>query len=192
MGVAEKRIASEIRRSKINMAIVGAIAFSGIIAIAALAPRLANAFGKSKYLRQRLYQTRKRISALIVAGYLVLEEREGKKYARLTEKGERFAALMHEGKLAPKRSKRWDTKWRLLIFDVPERRRSVREKIRSTLITLGFVRLQDSVWVYPYDCEDFILVLKAEFKIGKDVLYIIADYVENDQHLRRHFKLPDA
>mgnify|MGYP001565342253 FL=1 len=192
MGMAEKRMAREIRRTKVNALIISAVAFSGVIAVAALAPGLANALGKSKYLRQRLYQARKRISVLITDGYLVLDERDGKKFIRLTEKGERFAAMMHEGTLAPKRPKRWDRKWRMLIFDIPERRRGIREKIRTTLITLGFVRLQDSVWVFPYDCEDFILVLKAEFKIGKDVLYVIADHIENDRHLRHHFSLPEA
>ncbi|MEK7553844.1 MAG: CRISPR-associated endonuclease Cas2 [Patescibacteria group bacterium] len=190
--MAEKRMAREIRRTKVNALIISAVAFSGVIAVAALAPGLANALGKSKYLRQRLYQARKRISVLITDGYLVLDERDGKKFIRLTEKGERFAAMMHEGTLAPKRPKRWDRKWRMLIFDIPERRRGIREKIRTTLITLGFVRLQDSVWVFPYDCEDFILVLKAEFKIGKDVLYVIADHIENDRHLRHHFSLPEA
>ena len=192
MGMAEKRVSAEIRRSKINVAILGMVAFAGVIAVAAVAPGLVNVIGKSKYMRQRLYQTRKRVSVLFGTGYLAMEEREGKKFVKLTQKGERFAALMHEGALAPKRPKHWDKKWRLLAFDVPERRRKTRERIRATLVTLGFVRLQDSVWIYPYDCEDFILVLKAEFKIGKDVLYIIADHVENDAHLRRHFCLPNA
>ncbi len=57
---------------------------------------------------------------------------------------------------------------------------------------IGFVRLQDSVWVYPYDCEDFIALLKAELKIGKDVLYAIADTIEHDKGIRRHFNLPEA
>jgi len=192
MGIVEKRVSTEIRRTKINTAILGLVAFAGAIAVAAVAPGLVNVIGKSKYLRQRLYQTRKRVSILIATGYLTLEENNGMKFIRLTSKGERFAALMHEGTLAPKRPKRWDKKWRILAFDIPERKRKTREKIRATLVTLGFVRLQDSVWIYPYDCEDFILVLKAEFKIGKDVLYIIADNVENDVYLRRHFRLPEA
>lgn len=191
MGNVEKFVAKRIRRTKINNLIIGTVAFAGVIAVAAMAPGLANVFGRSKYLRQRLYQTRKRVSVLIREGYLLVEENEGKKYLRLTEKGENFAALMHEGRLAPKRPKRWDHKWRLLIFDIPERRRGLREKVRAALITLGFVRLQDSVWVFPYDCEDYILVLKAEFRIGKDVLYVIADHIENDTHLRRHFSLPE-
>lgn len=192
MGKAEKFVANKVRRTKINSLIIGTVAFAGVIAVAALAPGLANAFGKSKYLRQRLYQARNRVSVMIKSGYLLIEERDGKKYLRLTEKGENFAALMHEGKLAPKKPKRWDGKWRMLIFDIPERRRGIREQIRTALITLGFIRLQDSVWVFPYDCEDYILVLKAECKIGKDVLYVIADHIENDRHLRRHFSLPDA
>lgn len=192
MGTAEQKVARSIRRTKINTAIIGLVAVAGVITVAALAPGLANVLGKSKYMRQRLYQMRGRLSVLISTGYLTFEERGGVKYIRLTQKGERFAALMHEGSLAPKRPKRWDRKWRLLIFDIPERRKGIREKIRSALITLGFVRLQDSVWAYPYDCEDFILVLKAEYKIGKDVLYVIADHVENDRHLRRHFELPES
>ena len=54
---------------------------------------------------------------------------------------------------------------------------------------IGFVRLQDSVWVYPYDCEDLIVLLKADFKIGKDVLYMIVDEMEGDTHLRKEFGL---
>jgi len=54
---------------------------------------------------------------------------------------------------------------------------------------LGFVRLQDSVWVFPYDCEDFVALLKADLKIGVAVLYLIVEQIENDKHLRAHFDL---
>ena len=77
----------------------------------------------------------------------------------------------------------------MLVFDIPERRRAVRTKIRAALISLGFVRLQDSVWVYPYDCEDLITLLKTDFKVGKDVLYVIADRIEFDKPLRILFGL---
>jgi CRISPR-associated endonuclease Cas2 len=76
-----------------------------------------------------------------------------------------------------------------LIFDIKEERKGMRDKIRRTLNTIGFIRLQDSVWVYPYDCEDLIMLLKADFKIGKDLVYIIADSIENDKDLRLAFNL---
>ena len=63
------------------------------------------------------------------------------------------------------------------------------EQIRKTLLTIGFVRLQDSVWVYPYDCEDLITLFKADLKVGKDLLYLVADAVEYDFSLKRHFNL---
>ena len=77
----------------------------------------------------------------------------------------------------------------MLIFDVREERKSLRDKIRRTLIAIGFERLQYSVWVYPYDCEDLITLLKADFKIGKDLLYIISDSIENDTWLKKRFNL---
>lgn len=189
MGTLEQ-CAKQLRRTKLTIAIVSIVAVTGIVAVAAVAPGLTSVLGKSKYLRQRLYQSRSRISKLIQDRYLELERKNGKLYLRLTEKGERFAALMQEGALAIKKPRRWDGRWRLLIFDIPERRKGVRDNVRRTLIGLGFVRLQDSVWAYPYDCEDFITILKTDFKIGKDVLYIIADQVEYDAPLRKHFGLP--
>jgi hypothetical protein len=45
------------------------------------------------------------------------------------------------------------------------------------------------VWLYPYDCEDVIVLLKADLKIGKDVLYMIVDELEFDQPYCRYFGL---
>ena len=73
------------------------------------------------------------------------------------------------------------------MFDVPERRRAVRDKLRTAMRSLGFVRLQDSAWVYPYDCEDLIALLKAELKIGFSALYLVVEHIENDKYLREEF-----
>ena len=42
----------------------------------------------------------------------------------------------------------------------------------------------------PYDCEELIAMMKVELRIGKDILYIIADSVENDRWVRKQFNLP--
>ncbi len=54
---------------------------------------------------------------------------------------------------------------------------------------LGFARLQDSVWVYPYDCEDLMALLKADLKIGAAVLYMVVEHIENDKQLQTQFAL---
>ena len=108
---------------------------------------------------------------------------------RLTAKGEQVLRRLelHDFKL--RKPKRWDRKWRILIFDIPERRKGLRQKIRYTLKAIGFVRLQDSVWAYPYDCEDLVTLLKADFKVGKDLLYLIVDSLEYDKPLKEYFGL---
>ena len=63
-------------------------------------------------------------------------------------------------------------------------------KQRRFMAEYGFVRLQDSVWIYPYDCEDLIALAKASLRIGADVLYMIVERLERDKHLREHFGLP--
>lgn len=107
---------------------------------------------------------------------------------RLTKKGYTALAIL-EATYRVKRP-RWDGRWRVLIFDIPEYRKEVRDKIRRTLMHIGFMRLQDSVWVYPYDCEDLVVLLKADLRIGRDVLYMIVDELEGDIKLRREFGLP--
>jgi hypothetical protein len=49
--------------------------------------------------------------------------------------------------------------------------------------------MQDSVWIFPYDCEELVALLKADFKVGKDLLYMVVEKIENDHALRLHFNL---
>jgi len=191
MGEIERGVKSRIRRTKINRAVITALAVTGGLAVALVAPNVLGALGKLGLInpRQKQQGVEKSLSRLIRHGYITLEAGDKGKRARLTEKGERYAAMLGEGKLVPKKPKRWDKKWRMLIFDIPESRRRVRSQIRASLINMDFCRLQDSVWVYPYDAEDLITLLKADFKIGKDVLYVVADAIEYDLPLRKHFGL---
>ena len=85
--------------------------------------------------------------------------------------------------------KKWDKKWRVIIFDIPEKKKRERDQVREILSAAGFLRLQNSVWVYPYDCEDVIGLMKTELGIGKYLLYMIVDQIENDRFLRMDFNL---
>jgi phenylacetic acid degradation operon negative regulatory protein len=66
---------------------------------------------------------------------------------RLTERG-RLRAL---GGRDPEAhwSRRWDGKWRLVLFDLPMDRHGERSKLRRYLRVRGFGCLQGSVWVSP-------------------------------------------
>ena len=50
--------------------------------------------------------------------------------------------------------------------------------------------LQKSVWVHPFDCSEQIDLLREFFGLSlSELRLVIADEVENDSELKRHFNL---
>jgi len=189
MGTLENKSRRRTRKGEIQKAILKTISAVGFLSIAVVAPNALKAltsFGiiTSSRTGEVIIRSRKR---LVQSGLL---EYTPHGLLRLTEKGKVKLRQLELSDYALRKPKRWDKKWRVLIFDIKEERRLTRAKIRHALSTMGFVRLQHSVWVYPYDCEDTITLLKADFKLGKDLLYLIVDTIENDKKLKQTFGLP--
>ena len=192
MGDVEKAARKKRRIGYVQLGLLAAVALTGVVLIAATAPNLPSALAKLPSIKraQKKYQYRTAFGRLAAEGLIIFETRDGKKYACITEAG-RQALSFEQAKLDLKSAKkrRWNGRWRVIIFDIPERRRKVRDRLRHIMQKVGFAHLQDSVWVYPYDCEDFITLLKAELKIGAAVLYMVVEHIENDKHLQEHFGL---
>ena len=188
MGILEHGSIKRTRNKNIQKIILQTVAAAGVLSVAVLAPnalQMLKMFGGHKKPRQKeiIALSRKR---LVNAGLLYYTD-DG--FLKLTTRGEVKLRRLERAEFKMKKPKRWDKKWRMIIFDIKEKRRLLREKLRHTIATIGFVRLQHSVWVYPYDCEDLITLLKADFKIGKDVLYLIVETIENDKSLKERFGL---
>lgn len=186
VGARKKRVRRNVR----NAALI-AIGAAGLIAVSAVAPNMFQILGRSGALARLKYQTKGVLTRLKMKGEIEFIERGGKRYARLTEHGEASLALERQKmSIAGSSQKRWDRRYRLVMFDVPEKRKNVRERLRFHMHEVGFLRIQDSAWIYPYDCEEFVALLKADLHIGKDVLYAVIEEIENDAWIRKHFNLP--
>jgi hypothetical protein len=85
-------------------------------------------------------------------GYIKTKSLEGIRGVMLTPKGT-DRILQVKRKLTVKR-KRKDGKWIMIIFDIPEMQRKVRDLLRDALLDMGYQKLQHSVWVCPYDVYD--------------------------------------
>lgn len=191
MGTLEKEVGKQIRRTRIQTAVLRTIGVAGLLSVALLAPNALKVIEQfsGKKSKQHKYRISSAREHLYERGLIVYEDTAKGRMVRLTEKGSKVLdSIVFAGTPLP-RPKRWDGKWRLIIFDIKEERRGTRAKIRRAFIQMGFMRLQDSVWVYPYDCEDILMLLKADFRLGKEVLYIIADKVEGDRPLKTFFGL---
>src|SRR3989344_5001447 len=187
MGKLEKKSYKRSRRKNLQKIILGSVAAAGVLSVGLVAPNVLGALAKLGLLpskRQREFITVSR-NRMIAKGLLKYEG----KFLCLTSKGKTKLRQLELMDYQIKKPRRWDGKWRALIFDIPEKRKPLREKVRTTLIAIGFARLQDSVWIYPYDCEDLISLLKADFKIGRDLLYMVVESLEYDQPIRSRFGL---
>ncbi len=189
----ESGVRLRLRRGSIERAVIGTLALGGILTVAVMAPKVA-ALIKREHLdvilppqpTQRLRET---LSRLKKKGMVEFMRHSGKRYPILTERGKSHAERIRLSAVEIPRPRRWDGRWRVVIFDIPHARRSTRDRVREILKRLGFHRLQNSVWVHPYDCEEIITLLKLDASLRTEVRYIIADAIEYDKPLRVHFGL---
>lgn len=124
--------------------------------------------------------------------YISVVARSGKMHIELTEEGKRIAGL-HLLKINAQtkgRRKTWDKKWRLVLFDVSMEDHQKRNAFRHLIKRLGAVKLQQSVWVYPYDCAEEVMFLDKIFGFDeRQVRVVVAEDIGDDRLIRKHFNL---
>ena len=187
MRKVEESSKRKARHGEVQKLILETIKVAGILGVGLVAPNVVSAMYKAGLISspRQGEVVNSSASKLVRKGLLKFN---GKYYELTPDGGRKLRQLELQGYKLSK-PKRWDRKWRVIIFDIPEKKRRARDKIRRLFVSAGLYRLQDSVWVYPYDCEDIIGLLKTDFGVGKDVLYMVVDEIESDKHLREEFDL---
>jgi DNA-binding transcriptional regulator PaaX len=187
MGQIERESARRKKRADTTALILGVVQAAGVLSIALVAPKVLTGMKQLGLLpgRRQGEYIRSAQRRLIEQG--LLSRADGS--LKLTAKGEKRLRSIEMLDYRIPHPRRWDKRWRVLVFDIPERKRLVRARLTAILRSAGFVLLQDSVWVHPYDCEDMLQLIKSDLGVRHEVLYIIADTIENDRHLRDHFGL---
>ncbi len=112
----------------------------------------------------------------------------GEEIIKLTRKG-RIKFLKFQLEELSLKGKRWDGKWRLVIYDIAKFKKSQTNAFRYILKYINFLPLQKSVYLTPYPCEEQILYLREYFGIGEEVLLIRADKIENEGSYKQYFGL---
>lgn len=73
----------------------------------------------------------------------------GQVFFRLTSAGSKISCRNYP--LLAFRKKKWDSLWRIVAFDIPQKKARLRDTLRKKLKELGFGMLQESIWVSPHD-----------------------------------------
>ena len=85
--------------------------------------------------------------------------------------------------------KKWDRKWRIIIFDIPEKCKKARDALSRSLKNAGFYRLQKSTFIHPFECKDEVDFVIEFFNLRPFVRFIIAEHLDNELHLKHYFNL---
>ena len=181
-------------RSEIVKDVLSWLALAGMIYIAASSPyfvwnlmRNYKRWLKYKKKSKNLYNTFWRLQK---QGCIKMEKKNHQIYISLTQKGKKLAGWLQIDALEIKRPKKWDGKYRIVIFDITQLKKFYREALRGKLKELGFYRLQDSVWICPFDCKDEIELLREFFGLShKEMRLVVAEDIGPDDWLRKIFKI---
>ncbi|MFA6136434.1 MAG: hypothetical protein WC705_03740 [Candidatus Paceibacterota bacterium] len=136
---------------------------------------------KTTQLSQAIYYLKKR-------KLIRIYNKNGKTSIVLTEKGEKKKLEYDLELISIPKQKIWDEKWRIVMFDIPEKNKSQREYFRDKLKEIGFLQFQESVWIYPYPCKDEINFISESLYISPYINLLTAS-IEDDGPLRGAFSV---
>ncbi len=185
----KNQIAKNIFR---GMLLVGSIAVAATSPyfVSRVLPKIVKYAGykiKNIKYKKRFYNTFYRLKK---EDLIQFENKNGQIYISLTKEGRKKAGKYQIDDLEIKKPSKWDEKWRILIFDIKDKQKLKREALRGKIKQLGLFQLQKSVWVYPYDFEKEIELLRSFFGFSSsEMQFIVASKIENDRELKNHFEI---
>lgn len=182
-----------MKKSKVGKDLLKYLALGGLLTLAMLSPTGGPKIAKGlfKYLKYKIKQMRASAYYLKKRGLVeFIKEDNNNVVVRITNNGKKYLRTFDIDNMILNKPVVWDKKWRLVIFDVPEEQKIARNALRQKLKDLGFVKLQKSVWITPFQCSDEIRFLREIFNISFNVDVIIADDVGHHEiKLKKIFNL---
>lgn len=171
--------------------ILSVLAVAGVLVIAMMAPnifQIFKTFKKSRNFSDK--QIQNGLYALKRRGFVkIIQEKDEKIKIELTNKGKVRVREFSLDSLKISKPKKWDGKWRVVIFDIPNKFNQAREALRKKLKDLEFYQLQKSVWVNPYPCEDEILFIANLFEIERFLEILVVEKLLHENKLKNIFKI---
>ena len=195
----DKKIKEKFKTGEVVEIVVRALAVIGIVGTSVVFPNFPIVLGTiislAKELREgrkiEKYKIKKALMGLQKRKILGIEELDGQIVIKVKKFGKSLIIKYSTRELLSYKlkTKSWDKKWRLVLFDVSEEERKKRDFLRRTLKWLGFITYQKSVFVFPYDCKKEIVYLKKILEGKYDIKYLVAEEIDDAERLMKYFEL---
>ncbi|MEK7211717.1 MAG: hypothetical protein AAB731_03725 [Patescibacteria group bacterium] len=135
-----------------------------------------------------VWQIKQTLKQLRLRGYIEYDDEDERALISLTEDGMKRLVRFRVADIVRGHIKKWDYLWRMVIFDIPEKRRLTREAFRHELKVSGFYLLQDSVFVTPHKCEKEITELARVYGVLPYILVLtVASLGPREKEVRAYF-----
>ncbi|MEK7495602.1 MAG: hypothetical protein AAB788_03725 [Patescibacteria group bacterium] len=152
---------------------------------------IINSLKEVKNINIKEEKIRKSLEKLESNEIIDIDEKDGKIFVKLKDKNNLTVIKYSTRALLnfKKKEKKWNKKWFLVFFDVPEIQKNKRNYLRRFLIYIGFHQYQKSIYIFPYECEKEILLIKKIVEGAKYIRYIVAEKIEDEKTVKSFFKL---
>ncbi|MDD5738538.1 MAG: hypothetical protein PHY72_01255 [Candidatus Pacebacteria bacterium] len=177
---------------KISKEILKYLLISGAILIAASSPYFASSLIRDikRFKAKDKQKVNSAFQYLRRNGLIKVEKYGFDARISLTEKGKKRAGKYQINDLKIEIPNKWDGKWRVIIFDIPDISKTVRNIFRTKLKEFNFYSLQKSVWVHPYNCKKEIEILRDFLGANSNqIQFILAEEIEHEEKLKKVFKI---
>ncbi len=119
----------------------------------------------------------------------VKDNSDGTTSLLLSKQGKKKALTYQIDEIKIPRMKKWDGKWRIVLFDIPEDQKKERNALSKVLKNAGFIMFQKSVFINPFHCKDETDFVIEFFNLKPYVRFITAIEIDNALHLKNQFDL---
>lgn len=175
------------RPGEIGISILKYLVLVGAVYISLENPKFVKRLIKELKRQIQIYNFKKTIQRLKNRKLISLKETRTGYYVKITQWGKDYIQKYNLDDLEIKKPLKWDNKWRMVIFDIPDFKKKERDFFALKLKNIGFYRLQESVFVCPYECEKEIDFLKEVCEISPYVQYGVLNSISNSHILKEHF-----
>ncbi|MFQ5617220.1 MAG: PaaX family transcriptional regulator C-terminal domain-containing protein, partial [Anaerolineales bacterium] len=109
--------------------------------------------------------TRSALSRMTRKGWLAANKQGRRSRYSLTARGSTLLESGHRRIFEPVFTD-WDGKWQLVVYSLPEEKRSKRHTLRTQLTWLGFGSLTPGAWISPHDRSTELERLFTDLEVG--------------------------
>ena len=88
-----------------------------------------------------------------------------------------------------RKKEKWDGKWRTVSFDIPNEFSETRHVLRKILLRAGFMQMQKSVYIFPFEIKEILEFLRENKEFKKYVVYMEISKTTQEKEWKKFFEI---